>query len=105
MAFVAVLVFLFSPAVPVHRDAAPENRVKMEKGGGKNGKHANGKAREAAAEKAEKIKEELDMLQKKIGVKSPEDKALIQKLQDQLAHWRRKAQWKGEHHSQKGKGN
>ena len=107
MTLAVALLFSLAPAVPIHQDTAPENRMKMEKikNSGRNGKHANQKAREAAEQKVEKVKEELEAMQKKPGVKTPEDKKVIEKLQDQLAHWRRKSRWSGENHSQKGKGN
>lgn len=105
LTFVATLVYLYLPAAPSYPDSLQENRMQMEKNSGRNGKHANQKAREAAEQKVEEIKAELERILKKPGVKTPEDKTLIQKLQDQLAHWRRKSKWSGEHHSQKGKGN
>ncbi len=99
-------VFSLTSVPPTYPGNNQENRVKMEtKSSGRNGKHANQKAKEAAEQKAEKVKEELDMMLKKPGVKTPKDKKIIQKLQDQLAHWRKKSKWSGENHSQKGKGN
>jgi hypothetical protein len=72
------------------------DRLKMEKSSGKNGKHANPKARERAGE--------MEKLQKKVGPKTMEDKKALQKLKDLYDHYRRKKDWSGETHSRKSKG-
>ena len=80
-----------------------ENLLRMEKGGGKNAPHANQKAKKAAEEAYNKAKEAYDQLFKKAD-KTPEEKALLDKLKKQAEHWRKKKDWKGENHSQKNKG-
>jgi hypothetical protein len=80
------------------------DRLKMEKSSGKNGKHANPKARERAGEKAREVAEEMEKLQKKVGPKTMEDKKALQKLKDLYDHYRRKKDWSGETHSRKSKG-
>lgn len=78
-------------------------RMEMKKSRGRNESHANQKAREKAAEEHRKAKEELDQLEEKIN-KSKEDVELRRKLRKKVEHWRKKKDWRGEHHSQKHKG-
>lgn len=81
-----------------------QNRVNMEKSPGRNGKHANPKARQSADEQYQQVKEAWQKLKSKPN-KSPEDKQLQQQLEKQVKHWEKKKGWKGEQHSQKHKGN
>lgn len=76
----------------------------MEKSPGRNGKHANPKARQSADEQYQQAKEAWQKLKSKPN-KSPEDKQLQQQLEKQVKHWEKKKGWKGEQHSQKHKGN
>ncbi|MFZ4633269.1 MAG: hypothetical protein ACOYNO_03575 [Saprospiraceae bacterium] len=92
-----VLVYML-PAPPA------QDRVNMEKSSGRNGKHANRKARESAEEQYNKVKEAWQQIKSKPR-KSSEDKKLQQELERQVKHWERKKGWKGENHSQKNKGN
>lgn len=80
-----------------------ENLLRMEGGGGKNAPHANQNAKKAAEEAYNKAKEAYDQLFKKPN-KTPEEKTLLDKLKKQVEHWRKKKDWNGENHSQKGKG-
>ena len=81
-----------------------DHQLKMEKASGRNGKHANEKAREAAERQLEKLKQGFDKLNAKTS-KTKSDNAALQKLDKQLKHWRKKKDWKGENHSRKHKGN
>ena len=81
-----------------------DHQLRMEKSSGRNGQHANQKAKENAAEEYEKAKAEFEKLKSKPG-KSKEDAELRNKLKKQLEHWRKKKDWKGENHSQTPKGN
>ena len=83
---------------------AQKDRVQMEKPSGKNGKHANPKARSKAEEQYQKAKEEFDRLNQK-PKKTKDETRLLDKLKKQVEHWRQKKDWKGENHSQKNKGN
>ena len=74
------------------------------KSSGKNGKHTNQNAREAAKKMYEKLKKEVENLEKKRG-KDKNDNKLLTKLKKQLEHWKRKMDNTGENHSQKPKGN
>ena len=80
------------------------SRVNMEKSSGRNGKHSNPKARQSAEEQYQKVRDEWQQLKAKAN-KSPEDKQLQQQLEKQVKHLEKKKNWKGEHHSQKSKGN
>lgn len=80
------------------------NQVNMEKSSGRNGKHANPKARQSAEEQYQKAKDAWQQLKVKPN-KSPADKQLQQQLEKQVKHLEKKKGWKGEHHSQKHKGN
>lgn len=71
---------------------------------GKNGKHANQKARESAEQEYQKVKEELQQWDRKPN-KTPEDKDFIKKLRKALEKLRQKKDFSGENHSQKHKGN
>lgn len=71
---------------------------------GKNGKHVNQKAQKNAEEQYQKVKEAFDKLNKK-PKKSREDNKQLEKLKNQVEHWRKKKDWGGENHSQKHKGN
>jgi hypothetical protein len=74
---------------PVSTGTLPDHRLKMEKSSGKNGKHANPKARESAEREYQRVKKELDGLNNrpaKPGGRSPEDKKLLKKLREQLNH-------------------
>ena len=81
-----------------------DNRLKMEKSSGKNGKHANPKARESAQQQYEKAKQEFEHWDKKPN-KTPEEKKLVKKLRNLVEHLRKKKDFTGENHSQKNKGN
>ncbi len=83
---------------------AQKDRVNMEKSSGRNGKHSNPKARQSAEEQYQKAREEWQQLKAKTN-KTPEDKQLQQQLEKQVKHLEKKKTWKGEHHSQKNKGN
>jgi len=79
------------------------NKVEM-KSSGRSGKHANPKTKQSASEKYEEAKAEFEKLSSKPG-KTPEDKSMLEKLRDQMKHWKKKKDWSGEQHSQKNKGN
>ena len=76
----------------------------MQKSSGKNGKHANAKARESAEREYQKVKEELQQWDRKPN-KTPNDKDYIKKLRKMLERLRNKKDFAGENHSQKYKGN
>ncbi|MDR6546810.1 RHS repeat-associated protein [Chryseobacterium rhizosphaerae] len=79
---------------------APDAR----KGGGKNGQHANLKAKQSAGEKYEEAKSKLDSISRKPN-KTKEDNKLKTQLEKQVKHWKAKAQETGENHSRNAKGN
>ena len=85
------------PSVPM------DAQMKMEKSTGKNGKHANQKARERAEQEYEKVKAQLQEWRFKPN-KTPEDKEFINKLRKLLERLRKKKDFSGENHSQKPKG-
>lgn len=91
--------FSYSPLQQTTTD-----RVNMEKSSGRNGKHANPKARQSAEEQYQKAKDAWQQLKSKVN-KSAGDKKLQQELEKQVKHWEKKKGWNGEHHSQKHKGN
>ncbi|GEN67605.1 DUF6443 domain-containing protein [Chryseobacterium rhizosphaerae] len=74
------------------------------KGGGKNGQHANLKAKQSAGEKYEEAKSKLDSISRKPN-KTKEDNKLKTQLEKQVKHWKAKAQETGENHSRNAKGN
>ena len=88
----------YEQTIPRDRD----NILKMEKGGGKNANHANQKAKQSAEQEYQKVKQEFEALDKK-RMKTPDDKKLLDKLEKQMKHWKKKKDWGGEHHSQKPK--
>ena len=101
--FAAITLGTFFPIY--YEQIAPgdgDNTLKMEKGGGKNANHANQKARGSAEQEYQKVKQEYDALDKK-RMKTPDDKKLLDKLEKQMKHWKKKKDWGGEHHSQKAK--
>lgn len=102
---IAVLAVLLAVAflVTLSHSTPPEIRLKMEKSAGKNGKHANAKARESAEQEYQRIKEQLQEWNKKPN-KTPEDKDFIKKLRKLLERLRQKKDFSGENHSQKNKG-
>ncbi|MVT09141.1 DUF6443 domain-containing protein [Chitinophaga tropicalis] len=83
---------------PVKQEAAKERH-----GGGKNGQHANQKARESARERYERAKKEYDALNSKPN-KTKEDKKELDKLERTVNHEKRKMDNTGENHSRKAKG-
>jgi hypothetical protein len=112
LSFGIFLVILFSLLLSFglhlfHPDPVPEekNRVNMEKSSGRNGKHSNPKVRASAERQEKAVRDEIDRIRNKPGVKSKEDKEALDRLRKQLDHFRRKKNWKGEQHSQKAKGN
>ncbi|MDH6251244.1 RHS repeat-associated protein [Chryseobacterium sp. H1D6B] len=84
----------------VPQDSTSVNR----KGGGKNGQHANLKAKQSAGEKYEEAKSKLDSISRKPN-KTKEDNKLKTQLEKQVKHWKAKAQETGENHSRNAKGN
>ncbi len=70
---------------------------------GKNEKHSNEKRRQSAKEKYDKLKKEYDKLHNK-RQKEPSDKKILKKIENQLKHLKKKIDFKGENHSNKGKG-
>jgi hypothetical protein len=72
-------------------------------GGGKNSKHANEDKREAARDRYEELKRDYERLLRKPN-KTPDDKAQLENLKGKLEHAKRQANWSGEHHSQRAKG-
>jgi small-conductance mechanosensitive channel len=102
--FFAVVLLLYSvhtyQSWQQHRE---QNKVEM-KSSGKNGKHANPKARQSADEKYREAKTEFEQLNSKVN-KTPEEKAALEKWRTQMKHWQKKKDWGGEQHSQKHKGN
>ncbi|MCY0968857.1 DUF6443 domain-containing protein [Chryseobacterium wangxinyae] len=74
------------------------------KGGGKNGQHANLKAKQSAGEKYEQAKSKLDSISRKPN-KTKEDNKLKTQLEKNVKHWKAKAQETGENHSRNAKGN
>jgi hypothetical protein len=86
---------------PEDEEGARESTVKgyNQHGGGKNAKHSNPDAREAARLKWEEAKKELEQASR-AGATKKEKKI----LEDRVKHWKRKMDFSGEHHSQKPKG-
>jgi hypothetical protein len=85
-------------------EAAPDDRVRMEKSSGRNGKHRNSRSRERAQEDYETAKKEFDRLDRKPN-KTPQEKEYLHNLGRKVKHLRQKKDFSGEHHSQKHKGN
>lgn len=79
-------------------------KTRLEMSSGRNGKHANSKARKHAEEQYQKAKEAFENLNKK-PKKTKEDNKSLEKLKKQVQRWRQKKDWNGENHSQKHKGN
>ena len=79
-----------------------EQTETYENASGKNGKHANLKAKEKATEKVKQLKEQLKDLNAQ--KKTKEIKKQIAKVKKQIKHWQRRADWKGETHSRTAKG-
>ena len=73
------------------------------KGGGKNGQHANLKAKQSAGEKYEEAKAEYERLKSKPG-KTKEDVKARDAAEKQMKHWKKKADETGENHSRNAKG-
>lgn len=101
---IAILLSLLCYTTYNHFQQRPKDRVNMEKSSGRNGKHANEKARESADEQYQEAKDAWQQMKAKPN-KSPQDKQLQQQLEKQVKHLEKKKNWKGEHHSQKHKGN
>ena len=100
----ALLLSLLCFATYNHFQQRPKGRLNMEKSSGRNGKHANEKARESADDQYQQAREAWQRMKAKPN-KSAEDKQLQQQLEKQVKHLEKKKNWKGEHHSQKHKGN
>ncbi|MGJ8661627.1 MAG: RHS repeat domain-containing protein, partial [Bacteroidota bacterium] len=81
-----------------------EGSTGLNSGGGKNGQHANQKAKQSALEKYESLKKEFESLRSKPN-KSKSDNALLKKLEKQVKHLKQKADYGGENHSRTAKGN
>lgn len=92
-------------AIPVYysHTMPSENQRRMEKSTGRNGKHANPKARESAEQEYQRVKEQFQEWDKKPN-KTPEEKEFIKKLRKMLEKLRKKKDFSGENHSQKHKG-
>ena len=98
--FVLVLGYTFyETATPVQH-----NRLQIERSSGKNGKHSNPKARQSAEDQYQKAKDAWQQIKSKPN-KTSQDKQLMQQLEKQVKRLEKKKNWKGEHHSQKHKGN
>lgn len=80
---------------------SPIRRVKTT---GKNGKHANANAKESALDKYNNFKKEFDSLKSKPN-KTKDDKKAMEKARKQMVHWKGKADFSGENHNQRKKGN
>jgi len=108
MLLLAILLGVLTLAIPYHyvqyQDEVQNSMRQMQKSSGKNGKHANQKARERAEEEYQKVKDELQQWDRKPN-KTPEDKDFIKKLRKALERLREKKDFGGENHSQKFKGN
>ncbi len=106
--FLLVFVFLICSVVvvtsPMYFAQNNGDQTEHSKTSGKNGKHANVKARNVAKEKYDQVKRDYDELLKKPN-KTKADKRQLEKLSKQLKHWKKKKDFKGENHSQKPKGN
>lgn len=100
----AVVLGILTTAVPYYWVQNQEEVRIKEMSSGKNGKHANQKARESAEQEYQKVKEELQQWDRKPN-KTPEDKDFIKKLRKALEKLRQKKDFSGENHSQKHKGN
>lgn len=98
-----ILTFAISYYWVQNQDEVQNIIREMEKSSGKNGKHANLKARESAEQEYQKVKEELQKWDRKPN-KTPEDKDFIKKLRKTLEKLRQKKDFSGENHSQKPKG-
>lgn len=97
----AIILALLTLAIPFYYQ--PANQLKMEKDSGRNGKHANPKARESAEQEYLKAKIEFEQWDKKPN-KTPDDKEHIKKLRRLLDKLKKKKDFSGENHSQKHKG-
>jgi RHS repeat-associated protein len=83
-------------------EQTPEDLTER-KGGGKNGQHANQKAKQSAEQKYNELKSEYDALKSKPN-KSPADKKLLKKLEGQVKQQQMKKDFSGENHSRNAKG-
>lgn len=72
------------------------------KSSGRNGKHANKKAKNSAKEKYEEARAEYEALKSKPN-KTREDNQKLLKAKKQMEHWKKKGDWGGENHSMKNK--
>lgn len=98
------LMLLFATHFSISGNPQQPFQLEMSKKSSKNGKHANLKAREKAAEEYEKAKAEyLEKLRQPN--KSAEDKKNLGKLRKKLERLRKKKDFTGENHSQNKKGN
>lgn len=72
------------------------------KSSGKNEKHSNMKARDAAGQKYQDAKSQYDKLNSKMN-KTSEEKKQLKKLENQVKHWKTKQDFSGENHSMNAK--
>ena len=84
--------------------ANKSNESEYAKTSGRNEPHSNLKARESASLKYQEAKSQYDKLNLKKN-KSPEEKKLLKKLENQAKHWKKKQDFSGENHSMNAKGN
>ena len=102
---IAMFLGILTLAIPYYyQPDVQENIREMSKDSGKNGKHANPKARESAEREYQKVKAEFEQWDRKPN-KTPDDKDYIKKLRKALEKLRQKKDFSGENHSQKHKGN
>lgn len=103
----AILLGVITFALPYYyvqnQQEVQDSIREMEKSSGKNGKHANPKARESAEREYQKVKQEFEQCDRKPN-KTPQEKDYIKKLRKALEKLRQKKDFSGENHSQKNKG-
>ncbi|MDH7447322.1 DUF6443 domain-containing protein [Aquimarina sp. 2201CG14-23] len=87
---------------PIKRMGDFEEEKVNEKSSGKNGKHSNKKAKESALDKYNNFKNEFESLKSKPN-KTKQDKKMMEKARKQMNHWKGKADFSGENHSQRNK--
>ncbi|MFN0173520.1 MAG: hypothetical protein ACKVU0_02640 [Saprospiraceae bacterium] len=100
---VGFLIFYTAYSYHTTQQNRVKNKVEM-KSSGRSGKHANPKTKQSASEKYEEAKTAFEKLSTKPS-KTTDDKVMLEKLRNQMKHWKKKKDWSGEQHSQKNKGN
>ena len=92
-----------TPQTPKPNDKPATEPSKPQHGGGKNGQHANQKARDAAEKRYQEAVKKRDEMRAKTN-KTKEDRKELDKLERQVKHEKQKMENTGENHSRQAKG-